>query len=105
MTARWMQAADWLQRIDRNDLSEEEYQAWANWCAQSRENDRAFAEMRGLYRALRAAPQQEREALRRLAGSAPHRVDVRRWWSTAASLVLIVGAALLGWRWLHAPPA
>ena len=65
---RWEAAADWLQRLDHPDLSEEELQAWLKWHDESEQNRRAFEDMQGMYRKLGSlSAEQKREMWRRVA--------------------------------------
>jgi transmembrane sensor len=103
MNARWHEAADWLQRLDQNEVSDEELQAWFDWRAQSAENERAFEEMQDLYLALREAPAVEKQALRRI-GQAPRNRYARLTWGLAAGLLMACVAGVIWWRGSANPP-
>ena len=97
MNARWYEAADWLQRLDRNEVSDVELQAWLDWRAQSADNEQAFEEMQDLFLALREAPTAEKEALRKLVQRDPTR-HTRLAWGLAASVLVILIGGILWWR-------
>src|SRR5580692_3891751 len=103
MNARWHEAADWLQRLDQNEVSDEELQAWFDWRAQSADNERAFEEMQDLYLALREAPAEEKQALRRI-GQSPRNRYARLTWGLAASLLMAFVAGVIWWRGSANPP-
>jgi transmembrane sensor len=99
MNSRRMVASDWLQRVDRDDVSDQELLAWLNWCAESSENEHAYVEMRNLYRALREAPQEHRDILREISPAVTARpAYARRISAIAATLLVVVGAVFI---WQH----
>ncbi len=104
MNKRWHAAADWLQRLDRSDVSDEELQAWLDWRGESRENDRAFEEMQDLYQTLRSTSLEQKDALRQLANSPQPRVNTRFRWALAAGIVFVMVAASMGWKFSMQPP-
>ncbi len=103
MNARWHDAAVWLQRLDQNEVSDEELRAWLDWRAQSPDNEQAFEEMQDLFLALREAPAAEKEALRRLAPPDRRRY-ARLAWGLAASVLVILIGGTLWWRGAANPP-
>jgi transmembrane sensor len=100
---RWEAAADWLQRLDHPDLSEEELQAWLKWHDESEQNRRAFEDMQGMYRKLGSlSAEQKREMWRRVAPAPVVRRRRREWLrplAAAAALLVGIGGA---WWWMDA---
>ncbi len=72
-------AADWLQRLDHAQLTEEEIQSWLEWFGASDENRAAFEEVQNLRRAFRELPAgySSRELKRRLGVAEPSDADKR----------------------------
>jgi transmembrane sensor len=103
MNARWHEAALWLQRLDQNEVSDEELRAWLDWCARSPDNDQVFEEMQDLFLALREAPAAEKEALRRLAQPDRSRY-MRRAWGLAASVLAVLIGGTFWWLATAKPP-
>lgn len=101
--ARWQVAADWLQRLDHPDLSEEELQDWLKWHDESEQNRRAFEEMQGLVRGLHGlSAEQKREMWRRVEPAPAARRRRMAWMrplAAAAAMVLSVGGV---WWWMDA---
>lgn len=97
--ARLIQAADWLQRIDADDVSEQQLQSWLDWYGKSEANRTAFEDLQRLHQKLRDAPDDYRRALAGLGRATPTRKR-SAWplWATAAAVVLVISGALLGFN-------
>ncbi len=97
-------AADWLQRLSDERMSEDDVQAWLQWYGASDANRRTFEDGQSLYVRLRGMNPRQRATLRALmpeeGGAGRHRFDWRRHrglWAAAASFAI---AALLAGAWL-----
>jgi len=106
LEARLMKAADWLQRLDRENPSEAELHEWELWYHKFPQNRLAFDDLQSLYQKLRMAPESQRAALREvLPAPVNHRRLSWRSWASlpmglAASIAVLAtaGAMLLGWH-------
>lgn|GEM_PF-655909 len=107
--ARLMAASDWLQQVNRHDVSEGVLQQWLNWCSESEDNQRAYEQVQTLYGKIREASPEYRDALRRLADAPSGAADSRsmlfslfrsrRWLAVAMSALVVVAAGLMLQQW------
>lgn len=94
--ARYAAAADWLQRLDRPELGEEEMQAWLEWFGSTDPNRKAFEEASALRQRLRTLPEAYRRELQMRVGPAARRgrrIAVPRW---RRALGVAAASCLLG---------
>lgn len=109
--SRYEAAVDWLERLDKHDLSEAELHAWLAWFGASDQNRRAFEELQTLVGRLRALPPELREEMHRRTLSVQPSVQrdhVSRRnavWAVAASLVGAVLAVSVWWWNFRDSPA
>lgn len=95
---RYAAAADWLQRLDRPELAEEEVQAWLEWFGSSDLNRKAFEEASALRQRLRTLPEAYRRELQvRVAPVARYgkRAAVPRWRRALGTVAVLCLLALL----------
>lgn len=94
--ARYAIAVDWLQRLDRPEMGEDEVQAWLEWFGSSDLNRKAFEEASALRQRLRTLPEAFKRELQSRVPSAAVRRNGRgaaRWYqraALAAALCLLV---------------
>lgn len=89
-------AADWLQRLDDPELSQEDLQAWLEWFEASDDNRKAFEELQTMRQRFRVMPQQDREELKlRVEPPLQRGPRLGNLWALAAA----VGAMAIGAGW------
>lgn len=88
------EASGWYYRLQADDVTAEERQAFAAWQAQGLPQAQAWDEVTGLLGALRAPARKVREAQR-----AQWRTPRWRGWAAAAAVLLAVGTITLGGPW------
>ncbi|MFC4312717.1 FecR family protein [Steroidobacter flavus] len=88
-------AADWLQRLDDPELSQEDLQAWLEWFEAADDHRKAFEELQTMRQRFRVLPPRDREELKRRVEPPVRRRRFANVWPLAAA----IGAMAVGAGW------